>query len=315
MAYHVGLLLSDLTEGAKRHNRRIGGPNTLGIEVTNPQLQKFCWLGNCDPQHNLKGRSSAVEQSLIHPLPPDGAYLVTEKEDKDSIAAMATLVLRKEYAGGLIDHRIVAWIGVTDRMGVVNARRSYPDLARYFYPSPIMGAMDAIIHQRQHPRLKLAEKVVLVSRILTHDIPSAELHDWADSRVFKTPPPFAQMAEWFGPIVYIETNGFFKEARNWAERKAIAMVIHNPNSKHWFAMWKPGITFDRERFHERIQYLEANARNITVPELIHQGLAGGGPPHMWSSANGKGRETAIVNMKETLLSLMYSCLRGCRASA
>lgn len=75
--------------------------NTLGIEVTVPEIAAMCDLGNIDPQHGC-GRGglpfdpseAAVEAAVRWPLPPDGATLATIRPDLDAFGAMARLALR-----------------------------------------------------------------------------------------------------------------------------------------------------------------------------------------------------------------------------
>ena len=68
---------------------------TLGVEVTRPDTLARCGLGNLDEQHRPGGDGrAAIEVALTCPLPPDGAHLVTDRPDLDSIGAMAVLALR-----------------------------------------------------------------------------------------------------------------------------------------------------------------------------------------------------------------------------
>ncbi len=97
--YRFGLLLPTGTENAEDHNAPILGPNTLGIEITEPALAVRCGLGNIDPQHGPEAAfdaSAAMEAALDWPLPPRGARLVTIRPDLDSLGAMALLQLRAE---------------------------------------------------------------------------------------------------------------------------------------------------------------------------------------------------------------------------
>lgn len=77
-------------------SRSIVPPNTLGIEVTSPQLADQCELGNIDEQHSSEGGRAACEVACMYrPLPPSGATLATVRPDLDSLSAMAILSLRK----------------------------------------------------------------------------------------------------------------------------------------------------------------------------------------------------------------------------
>jgi hypothetical protein len=113
---------------------RLLADNTLGIEVVTPELAEACQLGNVDPQHGQSlgpawyaesaeyephpakaplerrrrggearwGASAVMAALNCSPslIPPDGARLVTERPDLDSVAAMAVLALRRLYEDG-----------------------------------------------------------------------------------------------------------------------------------------------------------------------------------------------------------------------
>ncbi|HEX5327825.1 MAG TPA: hypothetical protein VFW75_14240 [Acetobacteraceae bacterium] len=82
-------------EPAARSNAALLGPNTLGVEVTEPRLAAQCGLGNIDPQHRPGGGAlAAIEAALDWPVPPAGATLVTIRPDADAYGAMAVLGLR-----------------------------------------------------------------------------------------------------------------------------------------------------------------------------------------------------------------------------
>ena len=80
-------------------------PNTLGIEVTVPEIAAMCDLGNVDPQHGCQrgpgGSNSfpavagtAITEACGWPLPADGATFATIRPDLDAFGAMAVLALR-----------------------------------------------------------------------------------------------------------------------------------------------------------------------------------------------------------------------------
>lgn len=97
--YRYALLLLGDTAEAAAHNRRLLGPMTLGIEVTEPRLAASCGLGNVDPQHGpgVAGNApAAIELCVDLPLPPAGATLVTIRPDLDSIGSMACLSARAD---------------------------------------------------------------------------------------------------------------------------------------------------------------------------------------------------------------------------
>jgi hypothetical protein len=91
-------MAADTAEAAD-HNRRLLGPTTLGLEVTDPRLAAACGLGNIDPQHGpgpAGNAPAAIELCLDMPLPPPGATLVTIRPDPDSIGSMACLSARAD---------------------------------------------------------------------------------------------------------------------------------------------------------------------------------------------------------------------------
>lgn len=94
--YRYGLLKPDRVPGAELTNAPLLGPQTLGIEVTEPSLAARCGLGNIDPQHSGDRRAelAAIDLCLTAPLPPPGSRLVTLRADLDSLGSMALLTLR-----------------------------------------------------------------------------------------------------------------------------------------------------------------------------------------------------------------------------
>jgi hypothetical protein len=95
MPYCVAILRPTLAPDSEQFNAPILAQDCLGIEVTEHELAERCRLGNVDPQH-LGGNSqvSAIEASLEVTLPPEGAVLVTIRQDADACGAMAVLRLR-----------------------------------------------------------------------------------------------------------------------------------------------------------------------------------------------------------------------------
>ncbi len=55
MDYRYGVLSRDLSPEGEEKNAVLLGPQTLGIEITDPALAKRCGLGNVDPQHRATG--------------------------------------------------------------------------------------------------------------------------------------------------------------------------------------------------------------------------------------------------------------------
>ncbi len=104
----------------------------LGIEVTNPSLARRCGLGNIDPQHGTeaaRAAPAAIEASLEVPLPPRGAWLVTQRPDLDALGAMAVLLIRAKGAETTRElHARLTRIAVRDRFerGPWPGRRPLP---------------------------------------------------------------------------------------------------------------------------------------------------------------------------------------------
>jgi hypothetical protein len=94
--YQYGLLKPERVPGAELTNAALLGPQTLGIEVTEPSLAARCGLGNIDPQHSGDRRAeiAAIDLCLTAQLPLPGARLVTLRADLDSLGSMALLTLR-----------------------------------------------------------------------------------------------------------------------------------------------------------------------------------------------------------------------------
>ncbi len=109
LSYRHGLLDPRPLPAARKANAMLLGPQTQGIEVTDPVLAAACGLGNIDPQHRPGGGGiAAIEAASDWPLPPSQSRLVTIRRDADAFGAMAVLGLRA--AGIPIDpamrHRI-----------------------------------------------------------------------------------------------------------------------------------------------------------------------------------------------------------------
>ncbi len=96
MIYKFATLDPRGNKDAEAKNAQLLGPNTLGVEVTVPNLAQRCGLGNIDPQHGAyKSDAAAIDVAAGVELPHDGSLLVTIKPDLDSIGAMALMELRR----------------------------------------------------------------------------------------------------------------------------------------------------------------------------------------------------------------------------
>jgi hypothetical protein len=114
MTYRYGLLAASRAAGAEASNELWLGPDTLGIEVTEPELAARCGLGNIDPQHLGGDRSkAAIDVAVTWPVPPAGARLVTVRPDADAYGAMAVLALRAE--GRLLADEVLARVALVSR--------------------------------------------------------------------------------------------------------------------------------------------------------------------------------------------------------
>lgn len=157
--YNFGVLDPRNISEAGEHNDALLGESTLGVEVSVPSLAQRCGLGNIDPQHSDNSQQAAVENSLVHPLPPPGSTIVTIRPDLDSVASMAILELRSqggimlspEFAADVIER--IADIAQRDRFdrGAWPGPREIPtkenpwsDAATSSNPSGIAGLAAAI---------------------------------------------------------------------------------------------------------------------------------------------------------------------------
>lgn len=310
MTYNVGLLSADISPIAELKNAQLLGPKTMGIEVTSPELAPRCGLGNHDPQHTEGKKISAIKAGIDRDLPPDGSTLVTIKPDKDSIGTMALWVLRLEGSLSSVDLKLVDWIDVIDCYGTLDAKKHRPDLAKIYYGNNLVNAMNVIIHVNLG-RFSLADKVSLVTDILTHEMRVDEV-DYYASLMPNTPPQdFTTSAEihYPVPIMFISTFGYLREARYWGgKQKAPVVVVNDTKTNGWNVVWKNS-RFDGESFSEQMMIREASARNIPVDELLARGLYGGSSGRIWCTPSGRGRDSKIENLKQTILQVAESCYR------
>ena len=98
LPYRFALLHpTEHTPAEAAHNRRLLGPRTLGIEVTEPVLAARCGLGNIDPQHDGGDTGGPAILACLEwrRLPPAGSWLVTIRPDLDALGGMALIALRR----------------------------------------------------------------------------------------------------------------------------------------------------------------------------------------------------------------------------
>ncbi len=306
--YKYGLLRTDDSKEAQNHNSNLLGNKTLGIEVTLPHLAEQCDLGNIDPQHGvIRKRSSAIEEAMVYePLPEVGATLVTIRIDKDSLGAMAVLLLRKHGGENLIDQDLVKVIGLLDSMGINNARLENPHLFENASCKKAADAIQQLVNEAVREPTLLLEKISAVANILSEHLTPEEL----DKIIARRPQlnGFSDV-EMHGRVAFIHAPRKYKEARDWANRRFAIAVIFDPEYSapdsgslvygRWSIIRQPG-SLDRDRCERAINEAEAIERELTVSELRQKGLAWGGPTNIISSPPGKN----ITITKGTVLSIV-----------
>ncbi|MDO8517939.1 MAG: hypothetical protein Q7S26_01430 [bacterium] len=304
--YTYGLLRTDVSSEAQAHNNTLLGKWTLGIEVTDPELARLCGFGNIDPQHGRggAGKSSAIEQALGHPLPPDGAALVTIRPDKDSFGAMAVLMLRAEGRMHDIEFGLVAWVGTMDQMGFHNARSQYPDLYEKYGDKDATDALQ-VVTRSPDLRLTMEERVRKIGDILTGEMSRREMREY----VALKPQPLGENpdfdVEMHGQVAFVTAAGKYHAARDWANRRYTVAIIFDPQYRdetqerdrnepyrRWCVIRQRGV-FDRHGFEEALNKAEATARSIPVCQLTSIGCKWGGPTNIVVSPKGQGHETRL----------------------
>jgi len=316
MTYRFGILRAGTSDGAIAHNVEFLGDYTLGVEVTQPVLAQFCFLGNIDPQHSSGGEdSSAIEEALKFDIPSNLKTLVTMSLDKDSIGAMAVIVLRTEGRIDDINRPLVCWIGALDRGPYRDAREKHPELNEMF-DRTTTDAMNAIIHQ-DHP---LFEKVSLVGKVLTGEMSIVEMTWWceqiqrAEHKIFHP--------ELYGDVAFFYVPGEYREAREYGNREYELAVIFDPEKKtvngseyRWCVVRQelPYKVFDRVGFEDAVNNAEATKRGITREMLRDKGLEWGGPPNLIVSPSGIspwGEENDLGLSPEEIIGLVREHLES-----
>ena len=305
MAYQFSLLWRHSSPEAERHNDEWLGPDTLGIEVTSESLAARCGLGNNDPQHQIGGKSSAIEEALTWPLPRDGSKLVTIRPDKDSIGAMAIFALRAQGKENKIDKMLVSWVGAIDRYGYKNALEMHPYLASCFGNSLATDVLNAICLNYE-PWPELADKVYHVGRILCGEMEDEELERL--KKEARRPNHREFPTEVHGELAFLKVCGELDQARNWANHRFPIAVIYDDRHfsegrliRKWSLVKQPQSSFDRFAFEEAINRAEAKARGITVEELRSKDLTWGGTPYIISSRESSLSESDVLEIVERYL--------------
>ena len=311
--YLYGLLRKDVSPEAERHNDEWLGPNTLGIEVTSDYLARRCGLGNIDPQHQVNGGSSAIEEALISPLPKAGSRMVTIRPDKDSIGAMAILTLRAEGRGNNIDRLMVSWIGALDRYGYGNALEAVPDLASCFEDNKAADALNVICLSKElWPTM--SEKVLQAGRVLCGEMSREELERVQSIKTLRKMETKKFSVELYGEIAFVHVRGELEAARNWANRRfPVAVIYDDCHQSHggvmakWSVIRQP-LCFNRRAFETAINAVEAEARGMTPEELNATGFSWGGTLNIVSSPTGVGRGSMLS--REAILALVRTHLES-----
>lgn len=310
MAYRCAILKTDGSEEATKHNDYWLGPMTLGIEVTQEVLAKRCGLGNIDPQHGKGSHSSAAEAALTWPLPPNDARLVTVRNDKDAVTAIAILALRIEGFEHLIDKDLVAWIGVLDRMNYQDACNAYPELAARFDRTPT-DAMNYIIKGKSDRWPVLINKVKAIAKIITGTMPADEMKQLSGLRAedrHNSQGDFSNDVEMYGNVAFIEAPGQYENARNWGNRRFEVALVYDDRrrteagglQKRWSLVRKIGF-FDRQGFEAAVNAAEAEARGIPECEMTERAVRWGGNENIISSPQGAAYGTKLS--KQAIIAL------------
>lgn len=257
------------------------GPHTLGIEVTRSEFSRLCGLGNINDQHIKKDGPAAITASLTLPLPPDGTFLVTNREDKDALGAMAILSLRLEGEGDKIDRWMVAWIDAVDTYGLRGACREFPELKEHFWNSKEMLAMDAIVHN-ESGFWTLGEKVYLMTRLLCHEVSDGEIQAILEKKQKTEKFDFSKVVEKYGDVAFIPAPGMYRQARSWGSENFPVTVVSDPLSQRTTIIRQRGV-FDRYGVEEALNRADAEKRGVTVGELLERDWGWGGNSAIVSS--------------------------------
>ncbi len=180
--YHFNILKPLRCEGAEKYNKKLLGPDSLGIEVTECELAKQCGLGNLDPQHSGEDQDvSAAEAACEIVLPPKGARLVTIRPDIDAFVAMAIIEYRsqgKKLSEDMLDR--IYNVGKADRFdlgdwpGIQTLPESEPDWLDYVQIPFGLSGLHMVVQNNQ---ISPSERVNLVTNWLV----SGTLPEWADN--------------------------------------------------------------------------------------------------------------------------------------
>jgi len=301
--YNYGVLRVDSGEGVRQHNEKLLGPNTLGVEITRPDLAAQCGLGNIDPQHDISSPhsdSSAILESLTLLLPPKGATLVTIRPDADSFGAMAVLTARFENKAKLLNLKLIETIHLVDCVGPVTAQKVNPWIQEY-------ASKSRIISQISKGGLQVAEtkeQVLAIRDVLTGKMSSEQIARLLADRKFNNPEEFQLTTIVPDKVMLIETRGQYGFARQWGSARFPVTIIcdyeytmpgvatYLPH-KRWSIVRASSAAINIEELKRRINESESAVRGMMMSALKDKCLTWGGPQGLVSSP--QGRESALSN--------------------
>jgi len=309
--YRFGMLRTDRSEEADRHNAELLGPNTLGVEVTRPELASRCGLGNIDPQHEQGvEKSSAAEAALVCPLPPTGTTIVTIRFDKDAIVAMAVLALRAEGKEQKIDKFLLNWVGALDRGTYDLARINHPEIDGFFHRD-VTDALNTIAKDGDGRWKNLVSKVRATAQILTGEITKEEIRKIASQRK-RLSGDFSNQVQMYGEVAYIHAVQQYEAARNWGNPRFPVAVVFDPERKtesggvqeRWCIVRQeqPRKVFDRVGCEVAINEAEAKKRGLSLEQLAAESLLWGGTKNLLVSPQGAGFGTELS--KEEIMAVV-----------
>lgn len=293
--YKYGILRTDNSEVAQLHNETLLGPNTLGIEVTRPDLAARCGLGNIDPQHgsNPQPACSAILASLTYPLPPVGTTLVTIRPDADAFGAMAVLTARSEEKQDLLLHELVEAIHLVDCVGAVAASAKNPRITEYKLEC------DAIQKLVRNNSSRVEERVLAVIQILTGVMPRHQIEELASLSQKADYSEFKLTIIVPDKVMLITTRGQYGAARSYGTKRFPVTIIcdleyvmpgadgYTPHKRWCIARQEGAQVLDMDCLKIEINRAEAHVRGLDAVDLEKYGLTWGGPRNLASSPQSK----------------------------
>lgn len=296
--YKYGILRTDDSEEAQRHNGTLLGLNTLGIEVTRTDLAARCGLGNIDPQHgsNPQPDCSAILASLTYPLPPAGTTFVTIRPDADAFGAMAVLTARSEGKQNFLLHELVEAVHLIDCVGAATALAKNPRITEYKLEC------DAIQQLVRTNSSRVEERVLAVTQILTGVMPRHQIEEIASLRQRDDYSGFKQTIIVPDKVMLIMTKGRYGAARSYGIKRFPVTIIcdfeyimpgadgYTPHKRWCIARQESAKVIDMNHLKIGINRAEAQVRGLSVLGLEKHGLTWGGPRDLASSPQGKVSE-------------------------